>query len=555
MRIAIVTETFLPSVDGVVTRLTHAVERMTSLGHEVLVIAPDLGVTEHAGARVVGMRCVTLPFYRHRPFALPTRRVDAVLRQFRPDVVHAAQPMMLASSAARSAHRRGVPLVASYHTHIPRYLDLYRAWAWARPLVWWWIRRNHALADLNLVTSSAMREELAAHGVERLRVLRRGVDTAARSPRFRSSAMRARLSGGRVGGLTGAAGPAVLLYVGRLAVEKSIDTLRPLLDRRDDVVLAIVGDGPDRARLEEVFAGTATVFTGFLRGDELAAAFASADAFVFPSVTETLGLVILEAMASGLPVVAARSGPTVEQVEDGVTGRIHDAGDLDGLDRAVDEVVKGSRAGRSALVDPGSGDGPVDPGAVNAPVDPGAGDTQVGRGSGSAKVDLDARNLQADSDDGSVQVDPDAGSTRADADAGSTQVDPDNGSVQVEADAGSTRSDRESRFAQADPGDGRSVSAHRGTTSGMRPEELLSSVPGAGVHGRPIAGTTSSGCDGAAQEIPGTNRTAMGEAARSEALRYSWDAAGDDLLDCYRAAIEVHRVRTAGAQEQGEHSA
>lgn len=350
MRIAIVTETFLPSVDGVVTRLTHAVERFEELGHEVLVIAPDLGVREHAGARVVGVPAVRLPFYRQRRFALPHRSVERVLREFRPDVVHAAQPVLLASSAVRAARRLGIPLVASYHTHLPRYLEHYRGTRWVRPLLWWWIRRQHGRADLNLATSEAMRAELAAHGVPRLRVLRRGVDTVGRDPRFATSEMRERLLGG--------GGPVLLLYVGRLAAEKGIDTLRPLLDRRDDVTLAVVGDGPDRERLEQVFAGTGTVFTGFLGGEELAAAFASADAFVFPSVTETLGLVILEAMASGLPVVAARSGPTSEQVTDGVDGWIYDGADPEGLGGAVDRLLgAGAGAGAAAGADTGAGAG------------------------------------------------------------------------------------------------------------------------------------------------------------------------------------------------------
>ncbi|MFC0675671.1 glycosyltransferase [Brachybacterium hainanense] len=336
MRIAIVTETFVPSVDGVVTRLRHAVERFVDLGHEVMVIAPDLGVHEHHGARIVGIRPVTLPFYKHRRFTLPNPTVDGIIRGFHPDVVHAAQPLLLASSGAYAAHRQDIPLVASYHTHIPRYLDLYRAWRWGKPAVWWQIRRNHALADLNLATSRSMAAELAVHGVENLRVLRRGVDTRAHHPRFASPRMRERLSGGHPE-------KTLLVFVGRLAKEKEIQTLRPMLDRRPDVALAIVGDGPYRPELEQTFAGTATTFPGFLGGTELAAAFASADGFVFPSVTETLGLVILEGMASGLPVVAARSGPTTEQVTDGVDGLLYEAGDAASLDRALDALADPAR--------------------------------------------------------------------------------------------------------------------------------------------------------------------------------------------------------------------
>ena len=331
MKIAIVTETFLPSVDGVVTRLRHAVERFTDLGHEVMVGAPELGVTEHHGARVVGIRPVTLPFYKHRRFTLPSPTVDGIIRGFHPDVVHAAQPILLASSGAYAAKRQRIPLVASYHTHIPRYLDLYTAWKWGKPAVWWQIKRNHALADVNIATSQTMRDELAGKGIENLHVLRRGVDTHAFRPDFASEAMRERLTQGHPE-------KKLLVFVGRLAAEKEIHRLRPMMDRRDDVALAIVGDGPFRGELEEMFAGTHTLFPGFMGGEELATAFASADGFVFPSVTETLGLVILEGMASGLPVVAARSGPTLEQVTDGENGLLFDSGDEASLDAALDRL-------------------------------------------------------------------------------------------------------------------------------------------------------------------------------------------------------------------------
>src|SRR5699024_1742039 len=113
VKIAIVTETFVPSVDGVVTRLRHAVDRFIELGHEVMVVAPALGVGEYNGARVVGVRPVTLPFYKHRRFTLPTPTVDGIIRGFHPDVVHAAQPLLLASSGAYAARRQKIPLVAS----------------------------------------------------------------------------------------------------------------------------------------------------------------------------------------------------------------------------------------------------------------------------------------------------------------------------------------------------------------------------------------------------------------------------------------------------------
>ncbi len=168
MKIAIVTETFLPSVDGVVTRLRHAVERFQDLGHEVMVIAPRArrhrASRRESGGHPPGDAAVLQAPALH-PAPHPT--VDGIIRGFHPDVVHAAQPpLLLASSGAYAAHRQRIPLVASYHTHIPpRYLDLYRAWKWGgKPAVWWQIRRNHALADINLATSRTMKAELETQG-------------------------------------------------------------------------------------------------------------------------------------------------------------------------------------------------------------------------------------------------------------------------------------------------------------------------------------------------------------------------------------------------------
>ena len=329
MKIAIVTETFLPSTDGIVTRLTKAIDYFMREGHEVLVIAPDLGVHDYKGARVVGIKPFTFPCYRYRKWGFPSRRVYHILKDFEPDVVHAVNPVLLATSAVRAAQKLNIPLVSSYHTHLPKYLDYYTVYKPAKPLLWWYIRRNHKNADLNLVTSHAIRDELDAEGIKRLDIIPRGVDVINRHPDFKDSEMRNRLSGGKPENK-------LLVFIGRLAVEKEIHKLLPLLDAREDISLAIVGDGPARNEIEKKFEGTNTVFTGFMHGEELSKAFASGDAFIFPSVSETLGLVILESMASGLPVIAAKSGPTNEQVTDRVNGMLFENEDLKSIIRAVE---------------------------------------------------------------------------------------------------------------------------------------------------------------------------------------------------------------------------
>ncbi|WP_342388387.1 glycosyltransferase family 4 protein [Salinicoccus bachuensis] len=328
MKIAIVTETFLPSTDGIVTRLTKAIDYFIREGHEVLVIAPDLGVYDYKGAKVVGVKPITFPFYRYRKWGVPSRKVYHELKKFQPDVVHAVNPILLATSAVKAAQKLDLPLVSSYHTHLPKYLDYYKIYKPAKPLLWWYIKRNHKNADLNLVTSKAIRDELDAQGIKRLDIIPRGVDVIHRHPDYRDEGMRERLTGGNPSNK-------LLVFIGRIAVEKEIHKLLPLLEKRPDISLAIIGDGPARADIEKRFKGTNTVFTGFVHGEELSKAFATGDAFIFPSVSETLGLVILESMASGLPVIGAKSGPTNEQVHHGVNGMLYENEDLDSMMEAV----------------------------------------------------------------------------------------------------------------------------------------------------------------------------------------------------------------------------
>ncbi|MBP1949752.1 glycosyltransferase family 4 protein [Virgibacillus litoralis] len=315
MKIAIVTETFLPSTDGVVTRLKACIRYFLKEGHDVRVIAPDLGVYEFEGAKVEGVPARTLPFYRSKKFALPNRKVSGLLKEYDPDIVHVVNPAILGLSGVYYAKKLGYPMIASYHTNVAQYLDYYKV-SLFKGLVWWYFRKLHNKAELNLCTSNTVKEELEGHGIENVHVWKRGVDTELFHPNKYDNEMRDKLSNGQ-------SEKKLLLYVGRLAPEKEIEKIKSVLKASDEFVLAIVGDGPHRRELEKHFAGTSTVFTGLLHGDELAKAYASSDVFVFPSTTETLGLVITEAMASGLPLVAAESGPTCEQIENNHTGLLY----------------------------------------------------------------------------------------------------------------------------------------------------------------------------------------------------------------------------------------
>lgn len=331
MKIVIVTETFLPSIDGVVTRLTAAIKYLRQQNHEVVVIAPDLGVYEYEGAIVEGVKATTLPFYRYRPFALPQRQVKKLLRKHNPDLVHVVNPALVGATGVYYAKKLGYPLIASYHTHVPKYLDYYKLYKPMKPIYWSYARKLHNMAEINLCTSKAIQVELIEKGFHNVQLWKRGVDIEKFHPSFRDESMHRRLTNGQVD-------KKLLVFVGRLAAEKEIHKLKPLLDRRNDVCLAIIGDGPAREMLERTFEGTNTVFTGFMQGKELSTAFASADALIFPSVTETLGLVILEAMATGLPIIAAKSGPTMEQIKDGQTGFLFENENIQSLIAAIEKL-------------------------------------------------------------------------------------------------------------------------------------------------------------------------------------------------------------------------
>lgn len=330
MKIAIITETFLPSTDGVVTRLKEAIKYLRKQQHEVVVIAPDLGVTEYEGAIVEGVKTTKMPFYRSKEFSMPQRRVKDLLIKHDPDLVHVVNPALVGVSGVYYADKLDYPLIASYHTHVPKYLDYYRLYPF-KPLVWWYFRKLHNYADVNLCTSKAIKKELDEKNFHNVSVWDRGVAVDHYHPHHKNEEMRNRLSGGKPDNK-------LLVFVGRLAPEKEIHKIRPLLEQRDDISLAFVGDGPVKQELEKTFKGTNTVFTGLLHGEELAQAFSSSDALIFPSVTETLGLVILEAMASGLPVIAAKSGPTMEQVEDGKTGLLFENENTDSMIDAIQRL-------------------------------------------------------------------------------------------------------------------------------------------------------------------------------------------------------------------------
>ncbi|MDP6193175.1 MAG: glycosyltransferase family 4 protein [Prochlorococcus sp.] len=323
MKIAFFTETFLPKVDGIVTRLTKTVQHLVEAGDEVLVFCPEGCPDEYMGAKLVGVPAMPLPLYPELKLALPRPAVAEALEAFQPDLVHVVNPAVLGLGGIWLAKTSGIPLVASYHTHLPKYLEHY-GMGMLEPLLWELLKAAHNQAVLNLCTSTAMVTELSEKGIQNTALWQRGVDTELFRPELRSDSMRSKLLGEHDDQ------GALLLYVGRLSAEKQIERIKPVLDALPQARLALVGDGPYRQQLEKAFENTATNFVGYLEGEELASAYASGDAFLFPSSTETLGLVLLEAMAAGCPVVGANRGGIPDIITDGVNGCLYEPDGTDG---------------------------------------------------------------------------------------------------------------------------------------------------------------------------------------------------------------------------------
>ena len=347
MRVVIVTESFPPDVNGVAHCALQTARHLAARGHDPLVIAPAVagaadGSDQSAPCPVVRVPSLPLPGYPQVRVALPSRRVAAAIAAHRAELVHLASPFVLGVRGMAAAAKLGLPALAVYQTDLAGYARTYvgagENAAWRR------IRAVHSAADRTLAPSSAALRDLEEHGVERVRLWPRGVDTARFRPELRDEDLRRQLAPD---------GELIVGYVGRLAPEKHVELLAEAC-ATPGVRVVVVGDGPSETSLRTALPGA--VFLGRRTGDDLARIFASLDVFAHTGPYETFCQTVQEAMASGVPVIAPAAGGPLDLVDHGRTGLLVEPLSADAVRTGVatlaaDPELRAAygRAGRAAV--------------------------------------------------------------------------------------------------------------------------------------------------------------------------------------------------------------
>jgi glycosyltransferase involved in cell wall biosynthesis len=324
-RIAYITETYPPDINGVAVTVAKTVESLRARGHVLQLIRPrnaaDVGQHKPDPMHEFLVRGAPIPLYKQLKLGLPAKRALIQLwSRHRPDLVHIATEGPLGWSALQAARKLRLPVCTDFRTNFHAYSQYYRL-GWLRGAIFSYMKKFHNMADCTMVPTQETYAQLNSMGFERLHIVARGVDTQQYCPERRNPTLRANWNASDQ--------DIVLLSTGRLAAEKNLDVVVGTYQRLKSVIphcrLVFVGDGPYRAALESQC--PEAVFAGFRTGIDLAEHYASADIFLFPSLTETFGNVTLEAMASGLPVVAFEHAAAKELIQSGIHGMLAPAGD------------------------------------------------------------------------------------------------------------------------------------------------------------------------------------------------------------------------------------
>jgi len=327
-------------VSGYANRFKEMLKFLSKAGDEVEILTVDSKTPsnnlpkEFMGYGITHTLGFTFPLYNQISLTLdlPEMKGSAIMDRLKPDLIHVTSPGFMVLAAIFYARTMCIPLVMSYHTHLPSYAVNYLNFIpGIEKFAWELLRFAHTRADLTLVTSPQIQKELLDNGIPRVDVWRKGIDTERFDPKFKDRRMRKVMSDNNPDDF-------LMVYVGRLGAEKRIKDVRDILEKMPNARFAVVGKGPQKEELEKYFEGTKTVFLGQRSGDELSQAFASADTFIMPSDSETLGFVVLESMASGVPVVAANAGGIPSIITSEKDGFLVEPGDIDGYVSRLKEL-------------------------------------------------------------------------------------------------------------------------------------------------------------------------------------------------------------------------
>jgi len=328
LRIALVTESFLPQINGVTNSVLRILEGFARDGHEALVIAPESsdGPREYAGFRV--RHVPSLEMKGLIPVGFPQRALEPLIDGFAPDLIHLASPIFLGSYVTKIATRLEIPTLSVYQTDIAGFARHY-GMSVAHSGLKKWVAKIHSQTNRTLAPSTWSCLDLEKSGVPNVHLWQRGVDSVKYSPTKRDSHLRGELLGERND-------RKIVGYVGRLANEKRVEDLL-VLDQRDDIQLVIIGDGPARSRLERMLPDAR--FVGYQSGEDLARYYASLDIFVHTGKHETFCQSIQEALASGVPVIAPNFGGPTDLVKHESTGYLIDTADSYALSSSVTKIL------------------------------------------------------------------------------------------------------------------------------------------------------------------------------------------------------------------------
>ncbi len=337
MRILYFTDTYFPQINGVTNTLDKLVKYLDKTDHKYLFFAPYYenspgNVKERYTRR---FRSISFPAYPECRISIPFySKLCRIADKFKPDVIHLMTPMVLGFTGLKYAQERGIPVVCSYTTNFNTYLRYYKL-DFLSNIIWSYFKWFHNSCGITFCPSRDAVRILRSKEISNLKIMSRGIDTEAFNPEHRSAEIRTELGGG---------GKTTFLYVGRIAREKDLDILLESINQVNGIFpgraqFVIAGDGPYTAQLKKA-APENVVFTGYIKGEALCALYASCDVFVFPSSTETFGNVVLEAMASGLPVLAVNSGGVKDSIIDGYNGFLCEPRDVEGFTRLISKLLR-----------------------------------------------------------------------------------------------------------------------------------------------------------------------------------------------------------------------